>query len=78
MDNVEMEMKIKELERKIKELEKGKSNPVEVGKPFKDAFIGYRSFGEYANKALWLSESFEWEIKRDSDGWLCLIPTKNY
>lgn len=78
MDNVEMEMKIKELERKIKELEKGKSNPVTVDENFRNAFINVQYDGEYASKAFWLSQVFDWEIKKDSNRMLCLIPTKNY
>lgn len=38
--------------------------------------IEVRSSGEYMNKAFFLSEGFNWEIKRDSEGALCLIPTK--
>lgn len=38
--------------------------------------IDVRKSGEYENKSFWLSESYNWEIKKDSIGKLCLIPTK--
>jgi hypothetical protein len=36
-----------------------------------------REQGEYKSKSFLLSERFNWEIKKDSLGQLCLIPTKN-
>ena len=38
--------------------------------------IQVRAGNEHRNKAFFLSEGFNWEIKRDSEGVLCLIPTK--
>ena len=38
--------------------------------------IEVRNRGEYEDKSFWLSESYNWEIKKDSIGKLCLIPTK--
>jgi len=38
--------------------------------------IDIRKSGEYENKSFWISESYNWEIKKDSIGKLCLIPTK--
>jgi hypothetical protein len=39
-------------------------------------FLTIRSCFEYTNKAFWLNDKFNWEIKKDSDDELCLIPTK--
>lgn len=38
--------------------------------------IDIRGSGEYENKSFWLSEIYNWEMKKDSIGKLCLIPTK--
>ena len=38
--------------------------------------IDIRVGGEYKNKAFVLHEDYNWEIKKDSFGFLCLIPTK--
>lgn len=38
--------------------------------------IDVRRGYEYGNKAFGLSNKYNWEIKRDSEGALCLIPTK--
>jgi len=38
--------------------------------------ITARMGGEYENKAFILTHDFNWEIKKDSQGKLCLIPTK--
>ena len=40
------------------------------------AVIEKRFDGEYAHKSLLLDEVYDWEIKKDSKGYLCLIPTK--
>lgn len=37
--------------------------------------IEVRSFYEYENKAFWLNDYYNWEIKKDSQGKLVLIPT---
>ena len=41
------------------------------------AVIEKRCDGEYAHKSLLLEDVYNWEIKKDSKGKLCLIPTKN-
>ena len=38
--------------------------------------VADRLSGEFKSKALALSDNYNWEIKRDSQGILCLIPTK--
>lgn len=39
--------------------------------------LAIRTFGEYKNKAFVINdEDYEWEIKNDDIGCLCLIPTK--
>ena len=40
------------------------------------SMIGNRDCGEYQNKAFYLSYEYTWEIKKDIQGLLCLIPTK--
>lgn len=40
------------------------------------SMIGNRDCGEYQNKAFYLSYEYNWEIKKDIQGLLCLIPTK--
>jgi hypothetical protein len=39
-------------------------------------FIGRRLSCAYRNKSFWLNDNYNWELKRDEDGVLCLIPTK--
>jgi hypothetical protein len=41
-----------------------------------DSMISIRSGREYANKAFYLNDKFNWEIKKDSEGLLCLVPTR--
>jgi hypothetical protein len=41
-----------------------------------NAMIEVRGSSEYMNKAFYLSPCYDWEIKNDSVGTLCLIPTK--
>ena len=41
-----------------------------------ESIIEVRNRGEYKDKSLWLNDIFNWEIKKDSKGKLCLIPTK--
>jgi hypothetical protein len=41
-----------------------------------NGLIAVRLEYEYANKSFWLSPMFNWEIKKDDTGNLCLIPTK--
>jgi len=38
--------------------------------------IDCRDSGEYKGKGWWLSGGFNWELKTDNKGGLCLIPTK--
>jgi hypothetical protein len=38
--------------------------------------IQKRFDGDYANKSLLLDNYYDWEIKKDNKGYLCLIPTK--
>jgi hypothetical protein len=40
------------------------------------AVIEKRFDGEYGHKSLLLDDAYNWEIKKDSKGYLCLIPTK--
>ena len=35
-----------------------------------------RNYGEFAYKSYYLSSSFNWEVKKDMEGLLCLIPTE--
>ena len=35
-----------------------------------------REWGKYRNKSFLLSPNYDWEIKEDELGYLCLIPTK--
>jgi hypothetical protein len=39
-------------------------------------FIEVRDNFEYKNKSFYLNDDFNWEIKKDSNDILCLIPTK--
>jgi hypothetical protein len=41
-----------------------------------EGMIARRMGKEYANKSFWLNSSYNWEIKKDTDNILCLIPTK--
>lgn len=41
-----------------------------------DGNISIRTFRSYEYKSFYLSSSYNWEIKKDSVGTLCLIPTK--
>lgn len=41
-----------------------------------DDFLKIRNFGEYKYKSFYLDSMYNWEIKNDSSGILCLIPTK--
>ncbi len=40
-------------------------------------YLGTREFGNLAGKAIWLDNmNFNWELKTDSRGIVCLVPTK--
>jgi len=41
-----------------------------------DNTLSIRDSGEYYNTAFYLTDNFNWELKRDSQEKLCLIPTK--
>jgi hypothetical protein len=44
---------------------------------FKDNhLIARRKYGEYKNKAFWLTTDYDWILNFDNQGELCLIPTK--
>jgi hypothetical protein len=49
---------------------------VKVPTVFIEGFISDRVLGEYSNKAFYLYSCYSWELKKDSDGSLCLIPTR--
>jgi hypothetical protein len=38
--------------------------------------IALRLVGDYSNNAFWLNDRYNWEIKKDNHGVVCLIPTK--
>jgi hypothetical protein len=41
----------------------------------KDSLLAVRSYGEYKSVSFYLNSYFNWEIKKDNQGDLCLIPT---
>ena len=41
-----------------------------------DNTLSIRDSGEYYNTAFYLTDNFNWELKRDSQEKVCLIPTK--
>ena len=46
-----------------------------INGPFMD-LIEVREIGEYKHKSFCLAYRYNWELKIDSDGYQCLIPTK--
>lgn len=38
--------------------------------------IGVRADGLYMDKSFWCNQNYNWELKKDEYGMLCLIPTK--
>ena len=76
----EIKQKIAELLDAVKKLEESKEedNSVVVDEEFmkNPSVICERIYGDYANKAVCLSRKFNWELKEDSSGIPCLIPTK--
>lgn len=42
---------------------------------FGRTFMSVRQSGEYTGKAFFLSNNYNWELKIDSKGMICLIPT---
>ena len=61
----------------LKEIADGKllfrENPNDGG--FSIAMIEVRVAGSDKDKAFWLNNEYNWELKRDNDGVLCLVPT---
>jgi hypothetical protein len=47
-----------------------------IGLTDNDSLIALRTKCEYGNKSFWLNSNYNWEIKRDTDNVLCLLPTK--
>jgi hypothetical protein len=45
------------------------------GRP-NDGLICLRNCGDYKNKAFLLNDDYNWELVKDNDGYLCLIPTR--
>lgn len=41
-----------------------------------DEFFAIRGGGIYKNKAFYLSDDCDWELRRDDWGSLCLVPTR--
>jgi hypothetical protein len=67
------------LKTKEIDLSKGRVDELELFK--KDgnkieSMIAVRSGSEYVNKAFYLNDEFDWEIKKDSESVLCLVPTR--
>jgi hypothetical protein len=53
-----------------------KSASIKQASGINSDFMCIRSSCEYMNKGFWLSSLFNWEIVRDSDDILILLPTK--
>ena len=74
-----MEKEFPFLKTKEIDLSKGRVDELELFK--KDgnkanSMIAVRRGSEYVNKAFYLNDEFDWEIKKDSQGHLCLVPTR--
>jgi len=74
-----MEKEFPFLKTKEIDLSKGRVDELELFK--KDgnkieSMIAVRSGSEYVNKAFYLNDEFDWEIKKDSESVLCLVPTR--
>jgi len=41
-----------------------------------NSILNIRTFDELAGKSFWISDNYNWKIKTDPSGCLCLIPTK--
>jgi len=77
----EIKQKIAELQDAVKKLEESKEedNSVVVDREFIKHHIDTRNTNEYAGKAIYIAGGYNfynWELKEDSAGLLCLIPTK--
>jgi hypothetical protein len=63
-------------ETTLKEMANGKPLFREDSEPLgKAGMIEVRSDFEYKDKAFWLNRAYNWELKSDNEGALCLIPT---
>jgi len=48
-----------------------------VDREFMERYLEVREYSEYKDKAIFLRRvCYDWELKEDSAGLLCLIPTK--
>ncbi len=75
----EIKQKIAELQDAVKKLEEAKEedNSVVVDREFIEEYIETRNTDEYGGKAILVNKyCYDWELKEDSAGLLCLIPTK--
>ena len=76
----EIKQKIAELQDAVKKLEeeaKETDNSVVVDKKFMNGAVLIRGGGEYRDKSFFIDDmSYNWELKKDSEDNLCLIPTK--
>ena len=76
----DIKQKIAELQDAVKRLEeeaKEEDNSVVVDDAFIAENLEVREYSEYKDKAIFLSRvCYDWELKEDSSGILCLIPTK--
>lgn len=53
----------------------GKSKEVDITERPVNYFLIPRIDGDYKDKSFYLSNNYNWEIKKDNEGELCLIPT---
>ena len=72
---------IADLEKSVegfeKELAEVTDNSVVVDKKFMNGAVLIRGGGEYRDKSFFIDDmSYNWELKKDSEDNLCLIPTK--
>lgn len=49
---------------------------VEITSMVYTRYLAPRSIGSLAYKAYYLDPTFNWELKKDNNGVLCLVPTK--
>lgn len=60
--------------RLIKSIELSK--PLDLNKMLKFKEIDIRESGNYEDKAFWLSDQYDWELKIDNENYQVLIPTR--
>lgn len=53
----------------------GKSKGVDITERPVNYFLIPRTDGDYKDKSFYLTNNYNWEIKKDNEGELCLIPT---